>query len=115
MTSPRLTGRFVGHPVEEFQNDNARFGKLGTDIVTLSQEELDALILESVKPWGTKVAAIMANVDRALKARQIHDDDDAFDDTERRLRALIDSGHLLSDGDLNQWRTCEVRTPSRID
>jgi Protein of unknown function len=114
LTSPPLTGRFAGHLVEEFQNDNARFGKLGTDIVTLSQEELDALILESVKPWGTKVAAIMANVDRALKARQIQDDD-AFDDTERRLRALIDSGHLLSDGDLTQWRTCEVRTPSRID
>ena len=80
--------------------------------MSISQEELDGLILEAVKPWGTKVAAVMGHVDLSLKARGLHDED-VFDEVERRLQALVDAGRLHADGDLSEWRASEVSTSSR--
>jgi hypothetical protein len=64
-----------------------------------------------VKPWGTKVAAVMGHVDLSMKARGLHDED-VFDEVERRLQVLVDTGRLHADGDLSEWRASEVRTPS---
>lgn len=78
--------------------------------MSVSQEDLDGLILEAIKPWGTKVAAVMGLVDLSMKARGLQGEAD-FDEIENRLRALVHAGRLQADGDLSEWRASEVDCP----
>lgn len=78
--------------------------------MSISQIELDPLIFAAIKPWGTKVAAVMAHVDSSMRALGRLSEVD-FDEIEQRLRTLVDSGCLHADGDLSKWRFSEVRMP----
>lgn len=74
--------------------------------MSISQEDLDVLILSCVKPWGTKVAAVIGHVDVSLKARALSRI--PFDDTVGRVKGLIEAGRLRSEGNVDEWGASEV-------
>jgi hypothetical protein len=73
--------------------------------------ELDAALLAAINPRWTKVAMVLA---RAAKAPGLMFDEaeDEYDLLAERLEQLADSGQVVVQGDLKQWRFSEVRLPN---
>lgn len=68
---------------------------------------IDAILLSSVGPTWTKVALVLA---RAARAPGIPwGDVDEYEVLAKRINELVAQGMLAAQGDLNEWRFCEVR------
>jgi hypothetical protein len=76
----------------------------------MSPDLVDQAILACCKPQFHKVARILTDVAKTLKV-EIHGDR-SFDFIVDRIKALVEAGHLESQGDLDQWRYSEVCFPA---
>jgi hypothetical protein len=72
--------------------------------------KLDAALLAAINPRWTKVAMVLA---RAAKAPGLvfGESEDEYEVLAERLQQLADSGHVLAQGNLKEWRFSEVRLP----
>ena len=72
--------------------------------------ELDAALMASINPRWTKVAMVLG---RAMKdpGLSFGEDEDECEVLAVRLEELVASGSVLAQGDVKQWRFCEVRLP----
>jgi hypothetical protein len=74
----------------------------------MNTSQIDSAILSVVGEHWTKVAMVIARVERALS----HDLPAAGEGDEvisRRIEALVHDGRLLAQGDIKSWRFGEVR------
>ena len=72
---------------------------------SLSDDELDALLLAQTNAHWQKVAMIIG------KAMSVNKECDS-DRMGQRIAALVDAGKLESAGDISNWRFSEVRLPA---
>jgi Protein of unknown function len=73
---------------------------------TLSNDELDALLLAHADAHWQKVAMIIG---KAMSANKECDSDRMG----QRIAALVDAGKLESAGDISNWRFSEIRLPAK--
>ncbi len=71
--------------------------------------DMDAAILAEVQPSWRKVALIVSRA--AKRMGSWADNDEGYRIAATRIQALVASGRLMSQGNLQQWRYSEVRLP----
>ena len=77
----------------------------------MSHDPVDQAILALCKPQFLKVARILGDVAKALKAPMSADSD--LDFITDRIKALVKAGQLESQGNLDRWRHSEIRLPAK--
>ena len=75
----------------------------------MSPTEIDAAILVVAAPSWRKVAMVVVTAAEHLGANGI--DQAAYDAIAERIKILVTSGQLVSEGDLSSWRYSEVKLP----
>jgi hypothetical protein len=73
-----------------------------------SAPELDAALLAALSTRWAKVAMVFGRAERA-KNLSFDEHEDIFEAFTERLRVLVNSGRVLANGDLKEWRFSEVR------
>jgi Protein of unknown function len=116
----KLWGALHGHALRavyerypELQPIPEGFDEIDTDLrwedVTLppsiSEAELDAVILSKLKPHSLKVARVIGDVIRAFEERGLSIGDETVG---VRIGWLADTDRIKGFGDLRQWRFSEV-------
>jgi len=76
----------------------------------MSPDLVDQAILACCKPQFLKVARILTDVAKTLKVEI--NEDRGFDFIAERIKALVEAGHLESQGDLDRWTYSEIRFPA---
>jgi len=76
----------------------------------MSPDLVDQAILACCKPQFLKVARILTDVAKTLKVEI--NEDRGFDFIADRIKALVEAGHLESQGDLDRWTYSEIRFPA---
>jgi hypothetical protein len=71
-------------------------------------DELDNVILSMVSVRWRKVALVMALANDQIGETKL---DVSFEDIAARIKALVQTGRLESQGNLDRWRHSEVRLP----
>jgi hypothetical protein len=70
--------------------------------------QIDSFILSAVGEHWTKVAMVIARVEKAMS----HDlplEEEGYEEISRRIEALVLDGRLVAQGDTKKWRFSEVR------
>ena len=75
----------------------------------MSPTEIDAAILAVAAPAWRKVAMIVVTTAEHLGIVGI--DQAAYDAIAERIKVLVTSGQLVSEGDLSSWRHSEGKLP----
>jgi hypothetical protein len=75
---------------------------------TASEEEIDQLVLSLAHGRWEKMAMIIAKTLIAFEARQVDASEHAIAD---RIRAMVEGGRLIVQGNISCWRRCELRLP----
>ncbi|HEY1772942.1 MAG TPA: hypothetical protein VGH91_07100 [Gammaproteobacteria bacterium] len=96
-------GNDDGFPLDAYFPGTKWEQKLG-DMSSLSDRELDALLLAQCKPRLRKVAMVVA---LAMRPYENWDEKRISD----RIMALADAGDLVSEGDIRKWTYSEIRLP----
>jgi len=76
------------------------------DISSLSDDELDALLMAQVKTRQLKVAMVIA---MAMRPYETWDEERVG----RRIIALVEAGKVEAFGDVRKWRFSEIRLPDK--
>jgi hypothetical protein len=80
----------------------------------LSDEAIDQAILSVLSAAGghwRKVAFVVAAVASSTSV-EFPDGDEAYERVGRRIEALASKGRLIAQGNVQNWRHSEVRTPN---
>lgn len=70
---------------------------------------LDDIILSNANARWRKVALVMALTNDRIREIQL---DASLDEIAERIKALVRTGRLESQGNLDRWRHSEVRLPA---
>ena len=76
----------------------------------MNTSRIDEAILAAAQPSWRKVAMIVATAGKA-EGLGVADDEEGYRVIASRVEALVQAGHLTSQGDLTRWRHSEVRLP----
>ena len=80
--------------------------------MTITPEQIDALILEAASAHFTKIAVIIAKVYDAFE-EQGHDlTKDLAQTIAARLYILVDNGALIAQGNMRRWRDAAIKLPA---
>lgn len=74
----------------------------------MSAAQIDAAILSAVGERWTKVAMVIAKVADAM-SNDLPLGDEGCQIVSRRIQDLVDTGHLQSQGNIENWRFSEIR------
>ena len=73
------------------------------------ETRVDQVILGIVRKSWLKVAMVIA---QSLDELSLAPTDESCEMVAQRIRALVESGRIEAQGDINHWRHSEVRQPS---
>jgi hypothetical protein len=74
----------------------------------MNTAEIDSAILSAVEEHWTKIAMVIARVVDAV-GHNLSPEPEIYEMISRRIEALVHDGHLLAQGDTENWRFSEVR------
>jgi hypothetical protein len=81
--------------------------------MTLTPDQIDALILDAASDHFTKIAVIIAKVFDAFEAQGAELSKDLSHQIAGRIYTLIDNGALACQGNMRRWREADVKLPEK--
>ncbi len=79
--------------------------------MTLTPEQIDALILDAASDHFTKIAVIIAKVFDAFEAQGQELTKDLSHTIADRIYILVDNGGLDVQGNMRRWREADIKLP----
>jgi hypothetical protein len=76
----------------------------------MTDSDIDAAILAVAESHWLKVARIIIDAEKRL-GTFLQDGDESARRVAKRLEMLVETGHLIAQGDITNWRFSEVRLP----
>lgn len=79
----------------------------------MSDEDIDALIMDAASKHWTKIAVIIAKVYDGFAAQSQDVSKDIAHIIAERIYILVDHGRLACQGNMRRWRDADVKLPEK--
>jgi len=78
---------------------------------TMAESRIDDVILSAVRERWVKVAMVIAKVTAAISEGEDFSSHENYEIVFRHIQALVHSGKLVAQGNIQKWRFSEIRQP----